>query len=201
MSLKYSCKIKCFLFWQVLFWNSFCRPWNSTFVWFHTLTLTMNSNPNNCPKLWPVNLYARERAEMQHPEVECSTVSVLGQVQTCSEWEPCDPEVRHITLYAAGLSKPHLSLSLIPSFNPHPLFTFMECFCHLSLRFSSSFSPLVFQSPPPITFSPTSVPLPCFLSLSGEETVAIKHVCWGLGVWRTTVTLCDPALDPRRTNE
>lgn len=40
-----------------------------------------------------------------------------------------------------------------------------------------------------------------FLFLSGEETVAIKRVYWGLGVWRTTVTLYDPALDPRRTNE
>lgn len=70
--------------------------------------------------------------------------------------------------------------------------------------FTALISHLLFpcQGPTPsATFIQTSTALPFFLSLSGEETLAIKHVYWGLGVWRTTDTLCDPALDPRLTNE
>ena len=68
--------------------------------------------------------------------------------------------------------------------------------------FSTSLSSLVSQSPSPLRHLHSNLRPPSLsLSLSGEETVAIKRVCWGLGVWRTTVTLCDPAFVPRRTNE
>lgn len=42
-----------------------CGPWNSTFVWLHLPRITMNSNPNNCSKLWPVNLWACEKTEKE----------------------------------------------------------------------------------------------------------------------------------------
>lgn len=114
MSLKYLCKMECFLFWPSLFWNSCCGPWNSTFVWFHSLTLTTNSDPNNCPKLWPVNLWACEKAKKKKKGgiQRWNVVLFLsrGRYKPVLSGNLCDPEMHRVTVCATGPSKSHLSL-------------------------------------------------------------------------------------------
>ena len=63
--LKYLCKVETIHFRYYFFSNSCCRPWNSTFVFFHLPTITMNSDPNNCSKLWPLSLWACEKIEKE----------------------------------------------------------------------------------------------------------------------------------------
>lgn len=68
--LKYLCRVETIHFQEILFFffnfsNICCEPWSSRVVWLHLPTITVNSNPNNCSKLWPVNPWACEKTEKE----------------------------------------------------------------------------------------------------------------------------------------
>lgn len=123
-----------------------------------------------------MNLQACEKAETRS-----GSVSVLGQVQTAVSENLVDPQTHCFASSAPGPTESHLFLSLYPIFF---LFLFLLLTHNFSLLFSSSFSPLVFQSPSPsVTFTPT-YPAPPSLTLCLERKrwpLNVSAEVWGSG--------------------